>query len=139
MFALSDDGGDMGRFTAYAIVMASLLTGCMLEGPARTPPRTLSDAQTSQLRADVQAIGDRCRSLRLAGDPPGFVASVQCSNPGILAAYQKIDFPYTSLLNLALARRLQLAERADAKKISEGDMLVEFFSDTRGLPAMCTP
>jgi hypothetical protein len=67
------------------------------------------------------------------------VGSVQCSNPGILAAYQGVDFPYMSLVNLALAERLQLAEQADAKKISEGDMQVEFFSDVRSLPAMPTP
>jgi hypothetical protein len=121
------------------LIIASLVAGCGLDAPERTPPRTLTPEQVDQLRNEVQALGDKCKSLRLSGRVPGFVGSVHCSNPGILAAYQKVDFPYMSVLNLALAQRLQLAERADAKKISEGDMLVEFFSDTRGLPAMCTP
>lgn len=129
----------MARCKNLVVVMALLATGCGLGEPYRPPPRTLTDAQISQLRAEVHAAGDRCRSLRLSGRVPGFVGSVQCSNPGILAAYQRVDFPYMSLVNIALAERLQLAERADAKKISEGDMLVEFFSDVRSLPAMCTP
>ena len=106
--------------------------------PETNPPRTLSDAQITQLRSEVNAAGDACRARRLAG-LGGFVTSVKCSNPLIMAAYQRVDYPYMSLLNEALAKRLQLAERADAKKISEGDMGVEFYSDVRGLPAMSSP
>lgn len=130
----------MGR-TAVLVGALGILAGCGLAGcePERPPPRILTDAQIAQLRAEVKTVGDKCRSLRLSGRVPGFVGSVQCSNPGILAAYERVDFPYGSVLNLALAERLQLAERADAKKITEGDMLVEFFSDARSLPAMPTP
>jgi len=129
----------MGRSTLCAIVMAFLLSGCGWSTPDAKPARMLSEEQIIQLRAEVKDIGDRCRSGRLSNRPAGFVASVQCSNPGILAAYQKVEFPYMGLLNLALAKRLQLAERADEKKISEGDMLVEFFSDVSGLPVMPAP
>ena len=129
----------MGRFAIALGFMVFMLWGCSLWDPDRYPPRTLSDQEISELRTEVQAIGDKCRTLRLSGRVPGYVASVHCSNPGILEAYQKVDFPYMSLLRLALARRLQLAERVDAKKISEGDMLVEFYSDVRGLPAMSAP
>ena len=128
----------MKRVPVLVILVASLMTtGCYNND--RHPPLTLSNAQIEQLRTEVQTIGDKCRALRLSGRAKGFVASVNCSNPGILAAYQAVDFPYMGLLNLALAKRLQLAERADAKKISEGDMLVEYFSDVRGLPAMSSP
>jgi hypothetical protein len=126
----------MGRFTIAAVLAAVTLSGC---NTYQNPPRVLSDQEISQLRAEVQAIGDKCRSMRLSGRRPGFVPSVQCSNPGIAAAYEKVDYPYITLLNETLARRLQLAERADQKKISEGDMLVEFYSDARGLPAMPDP
>ena len=131
-------GTPMGRGTVFVAFIAFLVTGCTL-WPERFPPYTLTDQQLSQLRAEVQAIGDKCRNLRVSGRHPGFVASVQCSNPGILAAYYEVNFPYMPLLDLALAKRLQLAERVDAKKISEGDMLVELFSDVRGLPAMPAP
>ena len=129
-------GGIMGRYAIPAVLAAVMLSGC---GTYEQPPRILSDQQIGQLRADVQAIGDQCRARRLSGRPPGFVPSVQCSNPGILLAYQKVDYPYMTLLNEALARRLQLAERADEKKISQGDMLVQFYSDARGLPAIPDP
>src|SRR5579864_5258472 len=127
----------MGRLAISVVLAAVMLSGC--ESSYQNPPRILSDQQIGQLRADVQAIGDQCRAHRLSGRPPGFVPSVRCSNPGILLAYQKVDYPYLTLLNEALARRLQLAERADEKKISQGDMLVEFYSDARGLPAMPDP
>jgi hypothetical protein len=99
----------------------------------------LTDAELSQLRTDVQSVGDRCRALRQSGRLRGFAASVNCSNPGILAAYEKVSYPYPSVLNFALARRLQLAERVDAKSITEGDMLVDFYSDSQTLPAMVSP
>lgn len=129
----------MGRFGIAVSLAAVMLSGCGEWGTYEHPPRVLSDQESSQLRAEVQAIGDNCRSLRLSGRMPSFVASVRCSNPGIVVAYQRLDYPYMSLLHEALARRLQLAERADEKKISEGDMLVEFYSDARGLPAMPNP
>jgi hypothetical protein len=129
----------MARSKIFIVMVALLAAGCGLNEPNRPPPHLLSDAQISQLRGEIQAIGDRCRSLRVSGRVRGFVGSVQCSNPGILAAYEKVDYPYMSLVNLALAERLQLAERVDEKKITEGDMLVEFFTDVRSLPAMCSP
>jgi hypothetical protein len=129
----------MGRSAFLIVSMLVVATGCSLDQVNRIPPRTLTDAQFAQLRSEVQELGDRCKNLRLSGRLHGFVGSVQCSNPGIRAAYEKVDFPYLSLLNLALAERLQLAERADAKKISEGDMLVEFYSDVRSLPVIPNP
>jgi len=129
----------MGRFGIAVGLVAFLLSGCGEWGSYQHPPRVLSDQEIGQLRAEVQAVGDNCRSQRLSTRAPGFVASVRCSNPGIVVAYQRVDYPYMGLLHEALARRLQLAERADEKKISEGDMLVEFYSDARGLPAIPNP
>lgn len=116
-----------------------LLAGCNGTYAELNPPRTLSDAQIAALRTEVEAIGGRCRAERLSRQVIGFVGSVHCSNPGILQAYERVDFPYMTLLNLGLAERLQLAERADAKAISEGDMLVQFYSEVRGLPVMPAP
>src|SRR5580658_2527830 len=99
--ALSGRGRRMARSKNLVVVVALLATGCGLGEPDRPPPRMLTDAQISQLRTEVQATGDRCRALRLSGRVPGFVGSVQCSNPGILAAYQRVDYPYVSLLNIA--------------------------------------
>lgn len=81
----------MVRCAIPVILAVAMVSGC---SGYESPPRVLSDQQVSQLRADVQAIGDACRSKRLSGLMPGFVRSVQCSNPGILAAYQKVDYPY---------------------------------------------
>ena len=131
----------MGRLTICMLVTATFLAGCdnVFYRPTYPTARTLTDEQISELQAEVLAVGNQCAGQRLSGRLRGFVASVQCSNPKILAAYFKVDYPDMALLNLALAKRLQLAERVDEKKITEGDMLVEFFSDVRGLPAMCTP
>jgi hypothetical protein len=129
----------MGRSAILIISMLFVVAGCSGLYQYNQPARTLSDEQVAQLRAEIQEIGDRCKKLRLSGRLSGFVASVQCSNPGIRAAYEKVDFQYSSILNLALAERLLLAERVDAKKISEGDMLVEFYSEVRSLPAIPNP
>jgi hypothetical protein len=129
----------MGRSAILIISMLFVVAGCNGFYQYNQPARTLSDEQVAQLRAEVQEIGDRCRKLRLSGRLAGFVGSVQCSNPGIRAAYERVDFQYSSILNLALAERLLLAERVDAKKISEGDMLVEFYSEVRSLPAIPNP
>ena len=129
----------MPRSGVLVVISAIVAAGCSLNQPDLPPPHILTDAQIAQLRGEVQTIGDKCRGLRLSGRVAGFVASVRCSNPGILAAYESVNYPYMSLLNLALAERLQLAEQTDAKKISEGDMLVEFYSDVRSLPAIPPP
>lgn len=114
-----------------------LLAGCTQV--YTIPPRVFTDAQRAALRGEVEAIGGRCRSERLSGQVVGFAGSVHCSNPAIFNAYQNADFPYMSLVDLGLAERLQLAERADEKKISEGDMLVQLYSDVRGLPVIPPP
>jgi hypothetical protein len=129
----------MGRWGFLVASAGLLLAGCNGTYADRNPPRVLSDAQIAALRTEVETIGERCRAARLSGQVIGFVGSVHCSNPAILQAYERVDFPYMTLLNIGLAERLQLAERADAKTISEGDMLVQFYSEVRGLPVMPAP
>jgi hypothetical protein len=50
--------------------------------------------------------------------------SVNCSNPLIRNAALKANYPYMDLIDLYLAKRLQLAERVDARIMTEGDMQV---------------
>jgi hypothetical protein len=129
----------MGRWGFLVVAAGLLLAGCNGTYTDRNPPRILSDAQIAALRTEIETIGERCRAERLSGQVIGFVGSVHCSNPAILQAYESADFPYMALLNLGLAERLQLAERVDAKTMSEGDMLVQFYSSVRGLPVMPAP
>jgi hypothetical protein len=120
------------------LLMAFMMSACTYQSEQKPPPG-LTDAERYQLRVDVQAIGDRCRALRQSGRLRGYAASVSCSNPAILAAYERVNYLYPSVLNYVLARRVQLAERADAKAITEGDMLVALFTDAEPLPAMTFP
>lgn len=62
-----------------------------------------------------------CREKRLAGELPGYVASVRCSNARIRQAWAESGYPHMDLLDLQLAYRLAVAHRVDAGRLSEQD------------------
>jgi hypothetical protein len=97
----------------------------------RTPPATsgapiaVATAQKREtFRTEIEKIVNNCKEKRLSGEVKGFVGSVNCSNPLIRNAALKANYPYMDLIELYLAKKLQLAERVDARIMTEGDMQV---------------
>lgn len=83
-------------------------------------PAALEQANAEWNRALME-----CHNRRMAGEVRTFVASVQCSNPRLLAAYQQAGYPYMDLIRSIAAKRLALAEAEDQGRISEAEFNAE--------------
>jgi len=80
----------------------------------------LSNSHPAEMQA--QAAIEECRGKRLAGEFPGFVQSIQCSNPRIIAAYEAENYPYMDLVRQLTAARLANAEQLDQGKLTEAQV-----------------
>ena len=68
------------------------------------------------------AIAD-CRSRRLAGQLPTYVASTQCVSPRIINAYQRAGYRYMDLVADIEARRQEIARQIDLNQITEAQAM----------------
>ena len=59
------------------------------------------------------------------GELKTFVESVQCSNPRVIAAYQRANYPNMDLIYLETAARLAGAEKIDKGEITEAQFQLE--------------
>ena len=66
-----------------------------------------------------------CRDKRLRGELPTQVASVQCSNPTIIAAFQKAHYRYMDLIQFFAAKRLEFAAKIDRGELTEQQAQLE--------------
>ena len=66
-----------------------------------------------------------CRSQRLSGELKSYVASVPCSNPRILQAFQVTHYRYMDLIYQLNAERWVLAERLDKGLLTEAQASLE--------------
>lgn len=78
-----------------------------------------------QAGVEAKAAVDECRNKRLVGELKTYVASVNCSNPRFLEAYQNAGYPYMDLISQITAKRLEVAEKIDAGKLTEGQAQLE--------------
>jgi len=99
--------------------------------PAPQPDRQAISAQANS--PAMQAAGNEaaaaineCKAKRLAGELKSFVQSAQCSNPRIIAAFNKANYRYMDLVTLMVAKRMQIAERLDRNQMSEADANVAY-------------
>jgi hypothetical protein len=109
------------HFSRIAWVVSLALSGCGI----------IRQAEVRQFGTEARAVMQDCRNKRLAGELRGYVASAQCSNPRLaqLAAfYRAADGDVVALF---LARRLEIAERMDAGKLTEAQGQVETSVHTR--------
>src|SRR5437879_4045680 len=74
----------------------------------------------------VAAAIEECRQQRVAGELKSYTASVECSNPRVVATYQAAGYPHMDLIHLVAAYRLALAERADRGELTEAAMRAHF-------------
>ena len=96
-----------------------------LLAPALSACAAVQQAQIQQFNTEAGAVLQECQNKRLAGELRGFVASVRCSNPRLaqLAAIHHVADG--DVAALYLARRLEIAERMDAGKLTEAQDQVE--------------
>jgi hypothetical protein len=66
----------------------------------------------------INSIIAACEERRIKGEIKGYKAAVECSTPGVLAAWRERRYPYMDLVNVYEASRLVGAEKVDSSKIS---------------------
>jgi len=94
------------------------------------PPDTAAIKQAGS-RANTAIV--ECRSKRMAGELKTYVASAECANPIIMAAYQQAGYPYMDLISLMTAKRLELSEEIDQGKLTVAQAQLKFAQFKVGL------
>ena len=72
----------------------------------------------------VQA-NNECRDKRLRGELATHVASVQCSNPTMIAAFQEAHYRYMVLIQFFAAKRIEFAAKIDRGEMTEQQAQLE--------------
>lgn len=75
-------------------------------------------------RTTVQATNE-CRAKRLRGELPTHAASVQCSNPTMITAFQEAHYRYIDLIRFFAAKRLEFATKIDRGELTEQQAQLE--------------
>jgi hypothetical protein len=99
-----------------AVIATLVLGGCQA-----AQQRSVNAA----IKEQVDEAAQDCRQKRLNGELKTFVASVQCSNPRIIAAYQNANYPNMDLVELVTASRLAGAEKIDRGEITEAEFQLQ--------------
>lgn len=87
--------------------------------PALQPaPVTAQDPMQWAAQMTVQA-SNECRAKRLRGELPNHVASAQCANAPMLAAFNEAHYRYMDLIQFFAAKRLELAAKIDRGELTE--------------------
>jgi hypothetical protein len=66
-----------------------------------------------------------CKNKRLSGELKTYVASAECSNPRIVAAYQRAGYRYMDLMYLFTANRRESLEQIDNGQLTEAQAQLE--------------
>jgi hypothetical protein len=74
---------------------------------------------------EAQQVIDECRTKRLKGELPTFTASVQCSNPRIIQAFNAAHYRYMDLIQVLATKRLEVAQRVDRNELTEDQAKLE--------------
>jgi hypothetical protein len=87
--------------------------------PAPEPaPVVAQDPMQWAAQVTVQATNE-CRAKRLHGELPTHAASVECSNPTMIAAFNEAHYRYMDLIQFFAAKRLELAAKIDRGELTE--------------------
>jgi hypothetical protein len=87
-------------------------------------PATVQDAVQRAGQITAQAF-DECRNKRVSGALPSHVASVQCSNPVMVQAFNAAHYRYMDLIQFFAAKRLEMATKIDRGEMTEQQGEVE--------------
>ena len=105
--------------------------------PRQVPQSATASPQDAMQRAvqiTTQAFNE-CKAKRLRGELPTHVASVQCSNPMMLAVYNEARYRYMDLIERLAITRLDLAARIDRGELTEQQAELESNKIYAGLQA----
>ena len=94
-------------------------------GNGFTPPAS-SSTGVKQVANEAAAAIAECRNKRLSGELKTYVASADCSNPRILAVYQRAGYRYMDLVQRIAAKRRELAGLLDRGTLTETQEEQEF-------------
>ena len=87
--------------------------------PAPQPaPVTAQDPMQWAAQVTVEA-SNECRAKRLRGELPNHMASAQCANAPMLAAFNEAHYRYMDLIQFFAAKRLELAAKIDRGELTE--------------------
>lgn len=79
--------------------------------PAPATPTVQNPLQWA-LQITAQTANE-CKAKRLRGELPNYVASAQCSNVTMLAAFNEVHYRYMDLIQAFAAERVELASKID--------------------------
>ena len=102
-----------------------------VQAPPIQPQQPSFEERMKRAGEEAKAAVNECRDRRLAGELKTHVESANCSNPRYEEAYRKAGYPYMDLIVQLEAKRIEVAERTDAGKLTEGQAQLElarFFS-----------
>jgi hypothetical protein len=88
----------------------------------------LAQTADEQFTSQAKSLLEQCQQLRFSGRVRGFVGSVKCSNPGLAQLAQTYRVADGDVVALYLAKRLEIAERMDAGRLTEGQGQIEMVS-----------
>jgi hypothetical protein len=91
---------------------------------AQHPPLADQEALSAALK-ETQRVIDECRAKRISGRLTTFAASVQCSNPRMIQAFNAAHYRYMDLIESLAAKRLEVAERVDRNELTEDQAKLE--------------
>lgn len=107
------------------LLIAFLILGGCCAGTQQNAQREMRDDQIYDAEALVLAGKRICVDMRHNGTFKTLAESAKCSNPKIIAAYERVHFPYMDLVKHYTDRRLEILEKEDNKEISEARSVKE--------------
>lgn len=99
-------------------------TSVLPETGQQDQPQNAS-AALNQAGEEAKAAALECKNKRLSGELPTHVASTECSNPQIIAAFRRAGYRYMDLIYLLAAKRRALAEQIDNGTLTEAQAELE--------------
>jgi hypothetical protein len=81
-------------------------------------PVTIQNPMQWAAQVTVQT-SNECRAKRLRGELPSHVASAQCANAPMVAAFNEAHYRYMDLIEFFAAKRLELAAKIDRGELTE--------------------
>jgi hypothetical protein len=95
--------------------------------PQATPQRVPVVGQDPLQRAAqvTMEVNGECRTKRLRGELPTHLASAQCSNPTMIAAFQEARYRYMDLIEFFAGKRLEVAAKIDRGELTEQQAQLE--------------
>jgi hypothetical protein len=96
--------------------------------PQQTSPDLRSNGQEALNRAtkQAQAAINECKAERLNEELSTAAASVQCSNPRVIQAFDAVHYRYMDLIRALAEKRLEVAQKIDRKELTEDQAQVEY-------------